>query len=472
MNMTRRSFLRTSAAVSLGFMGLATFTRHLAAAEAASDIGYGPLLPDPEGVLDLPAGFRYRVISRIGQHMDDGLLTPGLPDGMAAFPGPHGKTILVRNHEIRNAPARLGAFGWSRELADRVDPAKLYDPGHGRLPALGGTTTLVYDTRSHRLEKQFMSLAGTRRNCAGGPTPWGSWITCEEDVTRADDENEKDHGYNFEVPASADSGLVDPVPLKAMGRFNHEAVAVDPHTGIVYQTEDRHEGLIYRFIPNKKGELAAGGRLQAMTILDRPSCDTRNWIDQDTQAQSAARFSGDRIEPGTVLRVGWMDLEEIDAPEDDLRLRGFEAGAARFARGEGMWYGRKSIYFACTNGGANRKGQIWRYVPSRFEATPDERRFPGMLELFVEPNDHDLCENADNICVAPWGDLIVAEDAGDRSDIVGITPQGGFYKLASNVLDASELAGVTFSPDGSTLFFNQQITGITYAVTGPWQRQG
>ena len=112
-------------------------------------------------------------------------------------------------------------------------------PGSGELPCLGGTTTLVYDTRTQTLEKHFLSLIGTIRNCAGGLTPWNTWITCEETMQKAEGTYDADHGYNFEVPASADIGLADPIPLKAMGRFNHEAVAVDPKTGIVYETEDR-----------------------------------------------------------------------------------------------------------------------------------------------------------------------------------------------------------------------------------------
>jgi hypothetical protein len=250
--------------------------------------------------------------------------------------------------------------------------------------------------------------------------------------------------------------LAEPIPLKAMGRFNHEAVAVDPNSGIVYETEDAGDSLIYRFIPNTPQRLIDGGRLQALSIEGRPSLDTRNW---DTQS----------VTPGTPMAVRWIDLEDIDAPENDLRLRGFEQGAARFARGEGMWYGREAIYFACTNGGLEKAGQIWRYMPSPHEGTPREADQPGQLELFVEPNDPGLVENADNLTVAPWGDLILCEDGGGDQFMVGVTPEGKLYKFGHNVGNQSEFAGATFAPDGSTLFVNIQGAGITLAITGPWR---
>ena len=468
---SRREFLRTAGLVSAAFCGL----RHvfgngnaLALDRSEPQMPFGPLQADPYGVLNLPAGFRYHVFSKLGERMDDGLLVPGMHDGMAAFAGPNGRTILVRNHELADGPARQGAFGWTLELFDRVPRDRVYDAGHGRAPGLGGTTTLVYDTQAHRLERHFLSLAGTHNNCAGGPTPWGTWISCEETQQQAGDAYEQDHGYNFEVPASAQIGLVEPKPLKGMGRFSHEAVAVDATTGIVYQTEDVEDGLIYRYIPHRRGDLPAGGRLQALAVRDQPSMDTRNWVDE------AGKRVGPRITQGTVFEVAWLDLDQIDSPDNDLRHRGFAAGAARFARGEGMWYDNRSVFFACTNGGQNRKGQIWRYRPSRFEgelggtSQKSEQHEPGRLELFIEPNDRTLVENCDNVTVAPWGDLVLCEDGPDEQFLVGVRPDGTTYRLAKNVANGSEFAGATFSPDGSTLFLNVQSLGVTMAVTGPW----
>jgi hypothetical protein len=305
------------------------------------------------------------------------------------------------------------------------------------------------------LVRHFLSLAGTVRNCAGGPSPWGSWITCEETTQRADEYYEKDHGYNFEVPVRDRVGLADPVPLKAMGRFNHEAVAVHPGSGIVYETEDRGDGLIYRFLPDRLGSLAAGGRLQALVVRDRGSLDTSNW-------------ELPQVSPGEAMATTWIDIDDVESPNDELRLQGFEKGAARFARGEGMWYGREAIYFACTSGGAAKKGQVWRYVPSLHEGTAQEADTPGTLELFIEPNDGELVENCDNLTVAPWGDLVLCEDGGADDRLVGVTPEGQTYELARNAFNESEFAGAAFSPDGSTLFVNIQSPGITLAITGPW----
>jgi secreted PhoX family phosphatase len=394
--------------------------------------------------------------------MSDGLLVPGLHDGMGAFPGPDGTTILVRNHELETSHVALGAFGPRRMGLRKIDRSLLYDAGRGRIPGLGGVTTLVYDTARKRLLSHRLSLAGTYRNCAGGVTPWGSWITCEEAVDKpGDDERdpsdiEQPHGYNFEVPARADGGLVVPVPLKAMGRFRHEAIAVDPRTGIVYQTEDREDGLFYRYIPNTRGRLAEGGRLQALRVRDMRRCDTRNWHSR-TIAQN------------TPLPVEWADLADVDPVDDDLRYHGyFERGAARFARGEGAWHGRDAVYFACTSGGRKRRGQIFRYLPSPDEGGAGEVKAPGRLELFVEPDNGNLVDNCDNGCVAPWGDLIVCEDGSSPQHVVGVTPEGGIYKLARTTI--SELAGPCFSPDGSTLFVNIQNPGVTVAITGPWDQ--
>jgi secreted PhoX family phosphatase len=443
MNRSRRDFL-TTATLAAGFLGLRNFGTALSAEgfQDTSAVGFGPLTEDPALTLDLPAGFAYQIISRAGERMSDGLLVPGAHDGMAAFPGRVGKTIVVRNHELYVADLDRGAFGADNSLLSTIDAALLYDGA----PALGGTTTLVYDTKRQRLDRHYLSLAGTLRNCAGGPTPWGSWITCEESVQTADNVHHKNHGYNFEV-SSKSQGLARPIPLRAMGRFNHEAIAVDRSRGDIYQTEDRADGLLYRFIPHQRSRLVAGGRLQALKIQGMEGVDTSNWLSQN-------------IAVGQTLPVEWVDLHDVDSPNDDLRLQGFSKGAARFSRGEGIWAGNNVIYFACTTGGRNRAGQIWRYSPGD----------PGRLQLFVEPNDETILESADCITVSPWGDLIVCEDGLSPNQVVGVTPQGALYTFARNVMNGSEFAGATFSPDRSTLFINIQNPGLTLAITGPWKR--
>ena len=470
IDISRRQFLSygavavASAAVGFGFSGVKRkLIKHIP--------GFKPdppykFKPTRNKLLDLPEGFVSHAFSRTGEKMDDGLWVPGKHDGMAALPGPDGKTILIRNHELKASDKIVGPFGWNNEMLNLVDTDKFYDAGFKKAPSLGSTTTLVYDTRSGTLEKHFLSLVGTIRNCAGGITPWNTWVTCEETVQKAEFTFEQDHGYNFEVPVTTTPGLVQATALKAMGRFNHEAIAVDEKSGIVYQTEDRNDGLFYRFIPEEPGQLAKGGRLQALKIRDMAAADTRNW---KTRWQKIASWTYDPIAISQKMAVSWVDVENVESPDDDLRLQGVEGkDAAMFARGEGIWYSGNALYFACTNGGIEQKGQIWRYIPSPYEGTNREDKDPGTLELFIEPNDSNLLENADNLTVAPWGDLIICEDGPQDQYIVGVTPEGHTYQFARNASNTSEFAGATFSPDGTTLFVNIQNPGVTIAITGPW----
>ena len=462
--LSRRKWLVSAAAASSGFYGLQQYMTRQRRIRAFRTEGYGPLVADRRGRLDLPAGFSYRIIGWAGMTMDDGLCLPEEPDGMGAFPGPDGLTLLVRNHEVD--PDGTGPWGPQQRLLGRVDADRLYDQGRGKTPGCGGTTTVVYDTRRQQVVRQFLSLAGTWHNCAGGPTPWNTWISCEETVAQAGvnwdqmvplfaDQN---HGYNFEVPATIQPQLNPAIPLTAMGRFNHEAVAFDIASGAVYQTEDRDDGLFYRFLPNQPGELQAGGKLQALALVDHSGADTRNWHALATEFRL-----------GEPHRVKWIDLERIDSPQDDLRYRGRGQGAACFARGEGLWATPGACYFACSSGGAEKKGQIWCYRPSAREGTSGEAAEPGQLELFVETNASELLEAADNITVTPWGDLLLCEDrGGEVIRLVGVTPAGKLYTFAHNHVRA-EFAGATFSPDGSTLFVNLQEAGLTLAITGPWQ---
>lgn len=442
----------------MGFMGLKYFSATPAFAHNGPRLydRYGPLLDDPQGIMNLPKGFSYKVISRAGERMDDGFVSPGRNDAMAAFEGPGGKVIVVRNHEVSPADRENGPFGKDNEQLAQLPASGIYDRGFGKNPSLGGTTTFVFNEGTQEMEYQYLSLAGTIRNCAGGPTPWNSWLSCEETFEgREAGVNEKNHGYVFEVPVSASAALAEPVPLKAMGRFNHEAVAVDPDSGMVYLTEDRGDGLIYRFIPNEPGNLRAGGKLQALAVKGQKSMDTRNWEVQSMRV-------------GEPVAVEWIDLDDTDPKEDDLRIRGFAQGAACFARGEGMWYGNNEVYFACTNGGHAKQGQVFRYIPDAGEKQGNAGREGGMLELFAEPNDREILRACDNLTVAPWGDVVLCED-NERPRIVGITPKGEIYHLGLNVGYASELAGACFSPSGKTLFVNIQHEGLTLAITGPWQ---
>ncbi len=468
MTVSRRSFLSRGAAVSTAFAALpllASCGRSDPGGHVNEIEGFGPLRADPRGLFDLPDGFDYVAFSDTGETMDDGLLVPGDHDGMACFPGPDNLVTLVRNHELGPDETGLSAFGRNAERVARVDAARIYDRTPGDAPFLGGTTTVHLDMQTRRPVRQFLSLAGADNNCAGGPTPWGSWISCEETLARAGETGARDHGYAFEVRADA-LGLVDPVPLSTMGRFKREAVAIDPETGVVYQTEDDRPSLITRFLPDHPGELWRSGRVQALAVQGRPGLNTYNWPD-----------SPERIEVGAPMAVTWIDLEAIHNPDNDLARRGVAAGAAAFTRGEGMWFGRGEVFFCCTDGGPDQIGQIWRYRPSRFEGYGQERDSPGELTLLVESRDARILEKCDNITVAPWGDLIVVEDGDGDQYIRGVTAEGRVYTIGRNASpdrtgEYSEITGPCFSPDGTTLFFNvQNGPGRTFAVRGPWARR-
>lgn len=428
--------------------------------------GYGPMVKDPYGLMDLPEGFSYRVVSQVGETMSDGLLTPNNFDGMGCFPLDEDRVILVRNHETKLHQPNASAWGANHRLAEglkRESVYGVYPSDDGVVRAIGGgTTTLVYNLKTGKLERSHLSLGGTAVNCAGGVTPWGSWLTCEESVAGHKDGLPQDHGWVFEVPASA-TGMVEPKPIKAMGRFKHEAACIDPRTGVVYMTEDVADGLFYRYLPNDPRHLDRGGRLQALAVKGQPSADTRNWTDVLWQQ-------------GQTLAVEWVDLDEVESPNGDLNLRGHAKGAAFFARGEGIHWAGDHLYFTCTSGGVGRHGQLMRYVPSPREGTPDEAREPAQLELFVESRDRAVLDYVDNITIAPNGHVIGCEDrAQGTNHIKGIMPDGRIYTLARNPQAHdddeanNELAGVCFSPDGRTMFVNLYAPGTTLAITGPWE---
>ncbi|MDH3554081.1 MAG: PhoX family protein, partial [Gammaproteobacteria bacterium] len=277
----------------------------------------GRLRPDPDRILDLPQDYHYKIVSRAGDMMCDGLRVPAAHDGMAAFPGQDGRIILVCNHE--NAPSNFAgsAFADTFSTLPQAVKNKIYDHGNGKTPGAGGTTTSVYNPKTGETERQHLSLAGTDTNCAGGPTPWGSWLSCEECFESPGMGlsggrlvyRDAPHGYVFEVPASAE-GLVEPRPIKAMGKFEHEAAAVHAATGIVYMTEDRHHSLFYRYLPDVPGKLHEGGKLQCLAVDGRPSLMTHNW------SYEAAIVAGES------MTTRWIDLDDVDPVENDLRLRG------------------------------------------------------------------------------------------------------------------------------------------------------
>jgi hypothetical protein len=474
MALDRRSFLKRGvvSAAALGavgpFAGLTARAANGGSKFAANNGGYGPLVPVGEVdtgdvLLHLPGGFEYRVLSRAGQTMSDGVATPGRSDGMAAFNW-RGNTRLVRNHEIL---FENPAFG----------PAdKAYDKRSG-----GGTTTLEV-TKGNKRAADWVSLNGTNANCAGGATPWGTWITCEE-TTNGPDANrtflgttinlEQKHGYLFEVPASRGLGELEKgEPIRRAGRFAHEAIAVDPASGAVYQTEDdfAYASGLWRYLPPnnpfRDKRVADGGRLQILKVKGRPNYDTT----RDQQV-------------GVPLAVEWVDIEDPDPAfpqgiENDPAARlvyqeGEAKGAAGFSRLEGIDYFNRQIFFVSTQGGGppfspkggygQGWGQVWVY----------DIRSETLTLIFESPSQAVL-DLPDNITMTPRRKaVILCEDSSGANYLRGLTQDGLIFDFALNAYPGAtgdEFAGSTFSQDTQTLFVNLQATGVTYAIWGPWER--
>ncbi len=391
------------------------------------------LIDDPKEICNLPKDFSYKVISTMGETMSDGLKVSDYHDGMGCFAGPDGGVILVRNHEIRTGIT----YNPERDKPSPL-PEFAYDS-----KASGGTVTIYLD-KDLNLIKHYQSLTGTILNCAGGTTPWGTWISCEE----AGDEGwfmGKRHGYVFEVDPTKPIQKAE--PLKAMGRFNHEAIAVDPETGIVYLTEDEKTGCFYRFIPKVKDQLNQGGELQALKFVD----------------PSIKHTTFDGLSLNKSYACEWVTVDEPDPEEDNIRFRAQAKGAAVFVRGEGLSIDQDGIYFTCTEGGQANKGQVFCYKPNSDNLT-------GNIELLYECSENTILAMPDNLTVSPWGDLIICEDNGHKEQfIVGLTKDGNSYVIASN--RQSEWAGVCFSPDGKTMFANiHKQPGMTLAIQGDWSQ--
>lgn len=415
--MSRRRFVSVAGMATASVILAPTLKNFADNGSQDQSSGFGEIIPDPKGIIDLPRGFQYKIVSRAGNRMSDRTLVPGNFDGMGAFSGADNTIILIRNHELN--PGQTPAV---------IAP----DDKKYNKASSGGTTTLVL-APNLQVIKEYVSLAGTNRNCAGGVTPWGTWISCEEDTTPG-------HGYNFEVSTS--EGIATPTPLIDMGRFRHEAVAVDPKTGYLYQTEDQIDGCFYRFRPKENGNLKAGGTLEALVI------DKMRYID------TSLNFPGNQPQ-----KVSWTPIKEVNPKEDDIRYQSRARGAATFRRGEGICLADGQIYFTCTNGGKAEVGQIFRYNP-----------VADTIELFFESPGAKVLDYPDNLILAPFGDLLICEDGAGEQYLVGINSEGKYYHFARNALNNSEFAGVCFSPDGQTMFVNIYNPGLTLAIQGNWRK--
>ncbi len=419
--------------------------------------------------LALPDGFSYKVISGLGQEMSDGNRVPGNMDGMAAFQvktrrvNRRGEPIfkpmihLVRNHEILPGDNLFGepAITYSKPWAiyDRKSPA-------------GGTTTIWLDSRNLRVRREFVSLAGTLRNCGGGRTPWNTWVSCEEDISNQLDNGDivsRPHGYAFEVKAFGSRRPTRPIPIRSMGRFRREAIAIDPVTTTVFQTEDRSNSCFYAFVPRKKlrrfGHLRRGGKVYAMRIVPRTraTCDGSRLpttVVNGTRVVDTSKNMQSFV--GQPLKVQWIELPNPNPVKDSLRTDAQMLGASIFNRGEGIVFDDKKriAYFCATHGGDAGKGQIWAY-------NMRTRR----LTLVVESDGQRYLDSPDNMVLGPDGTLYINEDASSRnSQVVGLTASGRIFRMVRNVFDRGEMAGVCFSPDGKFMFVNIQAISLTCCI--------
>jgi secreted PhoX family phosphatase len=474
--MNRRNFIKGSAVFGGALAALGPFqalsARRVLGAAMTKSQGYGPLVN--KGDLWLPIDFNYQIISVQGTIMSDGQPTPGIFDGMAAYRGRGGTTVLIRNHENRE---RAGEQKVMTPSGLQYNTAAL--AGNTKLEVRRKRSGTDHDTGqalyNYEVVRDFAILGGTSTNCAGGIRSPHTWITCEEVVKRL---NGKKHGYIFEIDANAD-GPVPAIPVVQAGRRAHEA-AVEA-AGIIYMTEDRGitadpllgsiGSCFYRYVPNPRGSgyplAETTGPLQALKLKD----------------EFHANMDAGRI-VGKSYDCEWVPVPEADHDDDSDarvdRVSGFtpnrvqaqDNGAAYFDRLEGMWTepGESRIYFVTTTGGAAKLGQVWEYHPGR-----------ETLTLVFESSSSAELQNPDNVVVVPQtGHIFLQEDGDDEQFVRGITRDGEIYDFARTTSNEAEFCGGCFDPDGKTFYLNQQgdrgslpagpanARAVTYAIYGPF----
>ncbi len=497
MTLSRRQILTGGAAgvglavagtlPSLGVVDAAAPASHPSNRGPSGPRPFPPLQDDPAGILALPAGFSYTIASRVGEtdlSFGQGK-TPDFHDGTAVVGADRRGIAIIQNHELTPNAATFGV----PHVAGTV-----YDPGSANA---SGCTVLTTDARGNRTG-EWVGLSGTVRNCAGGPTPWGSWLTCEETFIAAgaawsgggqSGAYEKNHGYVFEVfQARSDQQL--PLPIKAFGRFEHEAIAIEPNRTTAYLTEDAGgpNGLVYRWTAPRGIRLKAGiasqlgdtaGAFEAMQIL----------LDDGSVLPDVAYITSAQL--GRPFKVTWTAVPDREATTTPIRQQFADGTVTRGKKFEGIYSDGRGAYivnsfaFGASDlpvDAVKHDGMVWYYDYSDETITlvtyfphntlaEGEGPFPALYDMYFD--------GPDNVTVTPWGTLVLAEDGVRASHVLSAVPGGPTYAIARNQLvngtsngspTYSEFTGPTFTPDGKILFVNIQNPGITLAISGPWSK--